>query len=64
MVDYEIFSSDFIINRDRMTLLSQDKKLGVIRVRYGLLSTERSLVVNLPLKPVLLGGDIVLPIGQ
>jgi len=40
------------------------KKLGLIRVSYGNLSAEKTLVVNFPLRAVLFSNEIILPVGQ
>lgn len=63
-VDYDLSVSELTLNKDKMTVVGNTKKLGVIRVRYGLLSAEKTVVINLPLKSVLLKDEIVLPVGQ
>jgi hypothetical protein len=47
-----------------MTIVGNSKKVVTIRVRYGALTAEKTVVVNLPLKSVLLTNEVLLPAGQ
>jgi hypothetical protein len=64
MVAYDISSIDLTLNKERMTIVGNSKKVATIRVRYGALTAEKTVVVNLPLKSVLLTNEVLLPAGQ
>lgn len=64
IVDYEIWSSELTLKKDRLTLIGRDKTVGVIRAKYGTLSAEKTVVVNLPVRAILMQDRVVLPVGQ
>lgn len=56
--------SDFYINRENSSFVASGKTVGYIRVSYNGLVHEKKVMANLPLKIVLVGEKIVLPVGQ
>lgn len=65
VVNYEVSASrELQLNRERFTVVGREKTVGVIKARYGGLTAEKTVVVTLPLKAVLLENKVVLPLGQ